>query len=538
MKQLKYVGYFLVAAMIGAVTILATDRELNTHATAQEGWQKEGGTQYYYHDGEKLRGLQKIAETYYLFDKETGAYTGEHSKQLHIGSYFQSRNYQLQPELNFTSEQYKIYFTLDGGTFHAIDDINHSTPNITNNSNSGTESCNAAMASHFRDSNIHYINGKFYNFGTIPCRAAYAGADFKYTVTENFSDFTVLKGPLTNIAPINNSSLETPLEVTRNRWAPEAFVDDDESVYVFTSIQYNEQDTRDCATLDEPTKSACQANSHRNFYIYRTKAIDLDKEQWTTPVKMNFDNWEAENFKSFIDASVFKDQSTYYMVVKTDYGGASQEKYLLYRSSDLTNWNYVDTLQDAAGGVFSAQTGSGRVETVGKATGWEGMQIIKINDTWFFYTDHYVWDNENLVNNTTVQYDGIYHYATSDDLRNWDYGGKTVNAGLDTLTGKPNFLRHGSLSLITENAGAKLIQQLYNGADIPALTIEERPSVADPEKESAPKQTTQDQPTVKNDDNANVSNPKTSDLLNRVLLFGGISIGCGMIVGHRFLRRR
>ena len=130
------ITFLLVAVAVGC-NLLSRN---NNIATATSGWQTEGGVQYYYNaNGVKAKGLYKIGDKNYLFDSSTGAYTGEQGEHIYLGSYFQTRNYQTNTSQNVNNEMFKMYLTLDGKHFHAIDKINNTTKTFTNDSTTVTK---------------------------------------------------------------------------------------------------------------------------------------------------------------------------------------------------------------------------------------------------------------------------------------------------------------------------------------------------------------------------------------------------------------
>lgn len=110
MKKLKYIFGILsvfLGCLFGIQSVYTITTPVSVIAATKQGWDGD----YYYDNGYALKGLQKIGDTYYLFDKTTGKYTGESGKQLYLGSFFKDNK----------TIQGQMFFTLDGEHLHHID---------------------------------------------------------------------------------------------------------------------------------------------------------------------------------------------------------------------------------------------------------------------------------------------------------------------------------------------------------------------------------------------------------------------------------
>lgn len=138
-------------------------------------------------------------------------------------------------------------------------------------------------------------------------------------------------------------------------WAPEWFVDNDNSIHVFISL---------------------------SFKIYETHPTNTEFTQWSAPVLVtgNFPN-------NRIDPFVVKIDNIYYMWYKDE----TKTMIEYATSNSLTNGYVVQESNDWAGW--------------GKTK--EGESMVKIDDnTWRIYFDHYV-DH------------GIYYSESSDNFQTW-----------------------------------------------------------------------------------------------------------------------
>ncbi|MCE5340997.1 MAG: hypothetical protein LLF92_07705 [Planctomycetaceae bacterium] len=146
-------------------------------------------------------------------------------------------------------------------------------------------------------------------------------------------------------------------------WAPEWFVDEDNSIHVFVAL---------------------------NYKIYEMHPLNEEFTQWSTPVFVQGD-WGTTTY--MIDPFVIKIDGTYYLWYKgpkrltyqnIEYGTSSSltSGYTIQGSGDWTNWN------DGIGNI-------------------EGESLVKIDDnTWRIYFDDYV-DG------------GIYYCESSDLFQTW-----------------------------------------------------------------------------------------------------------------------
>lgn len=380
----------------------------------------------------ELKGLHKIGDTYYLFDKTTGKYTGESGKQVYLGSFFKDNK----------TIQGQMFFTLDGEHLHYID--------------TGTF--------YGRDMSFIYKNGSFY--GT---RTKGAGRTYGFYVQDSSNLKTFNRSSVTN--------LDFDINGYEGLWAPEWLVDytgDTTGDYVY----YCAKDKNDILRYD------ADGNPVYRWKIYRAKTKSLPTNI-INPELCTFDDFEDTitntSSNTMIDPAVIKTKDGYIMAVKWGGSGSRSEHTDIYKSTNGLNWNKVTRVSMFDGGpiteTLTALNGA-TLNSSNATVGYEGGTLTYINGTYYLYIDHYIWNathgNEVYTddNNTTdgMSYDGKIHIATSTDLKNWTYKGTLESEGYP--------LRHGSINPISDEAAAK-IMKIYspvtvkfdnNGADNPKWT--------------------------------------------------------------------
>ena len=408
---------------------------------------------HYYKDGVYLKGLQKIDNTWFLFDKKNGKYTGESGSNIYIGTFFN----------NNKTEKQQLFFTLNGKDFHIIETGDF----------------------YGRDMSVIYKNGTFY--GT---RTKGGDRDYAYfiTSTNDFKKYTVTKASSLNLDILNYGG----------SIAPEWLVD------------YTGNNTGEYVYFCGKDR-----NDGNKWKIYRTKLIALPAVFETPQECIFFENPDLmQTADEKIDPSVIKVEDTYVMSVKRLSGEEYTE---IYTSTDGLNWVSKQRIDEFEGGLLPytvpvlypdnkvlnkvndiiSETNlnidgiylTGKLSMIDTVTesemigdkecwvvshpgkyfvaniGWEGAALSYINGMYYLYADHYIYtringyeafDDDNGTLNG-MSYDGKIHYAVSEDLVDWDYKGEINTEG--------HSVRHGSVNIIKAVKAEKILQDLYNSTD-------------------------------------------------------------------------
>lgn len=423
------------------------------------GWKTEGGKKYYYKDGKKLTGLQKIDDTWYLFDKSTGEYMNESGKKLYVGSFFGSNNgaESVDKYNTYYTKSYK-FLTFDGTNLHALTNADYTYNNVW-----PTEKDSSTYKSIFtqhggRDSSMIMKDGMFFTAFTGYSSTAGSGRDFTILNTPDFITYS-WGAPSTHY---EYSESRTASGGAYRRGSPEWFTDTNKKTYVFYSAQVE----------------------NSGFAVYMTQLTgSLDYAMNSTydfsaPIRINFNGApkvnesevskgapETKPIDKVIDPCVIKVGNSYYMIVKREswFSGNSQIKNLqaslmVYKAKDssLKSWDFLYEFDN-----FKLPYNNG--STYDYYTG-EGSSLKYINGKYFLYLDVYG------TKSGSNYYEGI-HYFTTDDItkpNSWIYGGKLT---ADNQFGYKN-LRHGSINEITDELSEEVIKTLYNGVvEVPDISF-------------------------------------------------------------------
>ena len=194
----------------------------------------------------------------------------------------------------------------------------------------------------------------------------------------------------------------------RNVWAPDLFIDDDGSAYVYFAKQ----------------KGYNSKNDERTFDIYVSKINDIEKMQEVNfeeakPIKMLMDK-KSDNY---IDAQVRKVNGKYYMIVKNEaWITTNDNKSPVLLRSDTPDGNFVEVINWPLNAI----------------RGYEGFSILTKGDKVYIYGDNYSrrYDNVNNSNHTVW-------IADKKNIENGPYTAHYVESDRD--------LRHGSVILIDDD---------------------------------------------------------------------------------------
>ena len=429
-----------------------------------KGWKTvtEGGkTKKYYYgsDGKPVKGLQKIDNKWYLFDKSTGEYLNESGDELYMGTYFGSDNgYEdVDKYDSYKTKSYK-FVTLDGLHLHAITNADYSYNSIYPTEEKAWTR-KTIFENSGRDSSVLFRNGLFFTAMTGRGQG------------DNVRDFSILKTNdfLTYDWCYPNTHYEYSEKKKSNgkyyeRGSPEWFYDESTKrtfiFYVGQTADYQRQ-------------------------IYLTECTDplalSPKRQlsFTTPVQVKFNgappNEQSEidrggmatkPIDQLIDPQVLKVGDEYYMVLKRE-AWVSQDKdikslnatLMIYKTKDssLKSWDFVYEFDN-----FKIPFNTGDYDYVSA----EGPCLAYINGVYYLYMD--IFDTTESATINGNDYKGTHIFKSNDLTKrdSWEFVGK-LNA--DDQFGYKN-LRHGSICKVNDAKSASTIQTLYNGlVDVPVI---------------------------------------------------------------------
>ena len=258
-----------------------------------------------------------------------------------------------------------------------------------------------------RDPSIRYHNGAFY-----VCLAE-SGQTFKILKSTDLIDWTV--------ASFNVIERDDKYPAI---WAPDLFIDDDGSAYVYFSKQ----------------KGYNSKGHERTFDIYVSKADDIENPKFDRAQKISLAGYD-----NVIDAHVHKINGQYYMIVKDEkYRTNNDNKSpALFRSDDPIN-NFVEIKNWALNAV----------------RGYEGFSIAEADGRIYIYADNYSgkYDAEPLSHHTVW---------ITDDIEHGSFRAEYVESE------RP--MRHGSVIFIDDPTVEKMIDDFpiepTNAVEIPTRTI-------------------------------------------------------------------
>lgn len=362
----------------------------------------------YVKNGEVQKGLQKINNKWYLFNKGSGI-CEQSGDKIYVGSFFQSQD----------NTNNRFYVTLDGHNFVYSKNFNQVKG---------------------RDMSFIAQNGTFYGTKT----GYLSNYDFEILSTNYFSNY------------VCHNMYDSHVVSSRpERWAPEWFIDTDGKKYVFYSVNKGGE--------------IINNNISANFTIYRTQVTDLVNYRTTKPVEMKFDklpqygNYSPHGkdwIKGFIDASVVKNGNTYYMFVKDEHQNQGDYRrgpaVWIFTSTNLTNWKFYYTIgKDNL--LPQTQIKKSNGKTYNRY--WEGPTVTKIGNTWHLYADEMTFDTSKCDNgfwgnSDNDMYSGRIIHLKSTNLRNWTSCGYINTNGLN--------VRHGSLMTVNDAKSEQVIQSIFN----------------------------------------------------------------------------
>ena len=235
-----------------------------------------------------------------------------------------------------------------------------------------------------RDPSFCFFNGKWWvAYTNPPTGNVYAGTVTHFSVAS--SDDLVTWSHVFDVSVTAISSVDYC-------WAPEWFIDDDDSVHVFF-----------CATAN--------ADHINDFNIYEIHPTNDAATTWSAPVVVTGTSLPG----SLLDPFMVKIGSDYHLWFKNN----STERLGYMTSSSLTS------------GYTVVQSGSTNWSGFGSPI--EGASVVKVGDVWRMYFDKY-----------TDQ--GFYYSESDDDFATWT---TPALVGLPTGT---SVLNHGTVLSVTDLA--------------------------------------------------------------------------------------
>ncbi|GEM_PF-5770340 len=430
-------------------------------ATNNSGWKTESGKKYYYSGGKKIKGLQKIDDTWYLFDDKTGEYKNESGKKLYLASFFGSDN-GYEPVEKYSTYNTKAYkfFTFDGKKLFALKNADYTYNSVWPVERDSSEYKSIFTQHGGRDSSVLMKDGMFYTVFTGVSSEKGSVRDFTILNTTDFITYS-WGAPSTHYeyAFSKNSSGEE-----YRRWSPEWFYDEDTGKsYVFYCAQYKDDG-----------KMALYMTQYKDDFPYAMNPT----YEFTTPVRITLngapkvDDSEVKKgapqtkpIDNLIGPSVIKVNGSYYLLAKREAWKSNDSKIknlqaslVVYKAKDSTlkNWDYFYEFDN-----FKLPFNNGASYDYYTA---EGPLIKYINGEYILYMD--VYHTKDRIN----YYEGT-HYFTSKDMTksdSWVYGGKLT---ADYQFGYKN-LRSGSISEITDAKSADVVKTIYNGTvDVPDVKL-------------------------------------------------------------------
>lgn len=233
-----------------------------------------------------------------------------------------------------------------------------------------------------RDPSILYRHGKYWICYTNVTTGAVDHNEFKIISSEDLVTWT-------HVLTVDCSSVAGPPNVGARVWAPEWYVDNNDTVYIFVSIKPN------------------AAGNHAAYYL---TAQNDAMTSFTNPTLVTLNGGPTD----WIDAFIFKIGSTYYMWYK----------------DEVTNHIEYATATSAIGPYTTQENG----DWAGWGAGLEGPCVIRINDTTIrVYFDKYPTS-------------GLWYSETSDDFVSMS--AKTVCS--EPGNPPPYLLAHGSVLKIND----------------------------------------------------------------------------------------
>ena len=443
---------FLMAVTVITVTLFSMSVFFDVYASVvtftqgfSEGYEateiKNGWSDNrYYENGEPLKGVHLIDDTYYIFDKYSGEYTGESGDTLFLGCFFSSM-YGPEDWDNYTDNSVMpvMYLTVDGLHLHYFDNLWESLTeegykSIFFDDSSKNYDDYVYIFSKFRDPAPLIHDGKLYLAGTSPDK------DRDYAILETNDLLSWDWAPTANV--YNDGS--------KNVWAPRWFTDGTGGYWnVFCGYE----------SMDHSME-----NGRSGLYVTKVE-LPLRKDGKV------FENSEPEAVRLLgvdsrvepfmyrvIGGDVFKTgYDSYYMIVKRErnesYGEIMPSCLMMFECSDtgtFTDWSYVTDLS------FQTRYGEEFPYSV------EGAAVIEINDTYYLYGDVYESVEYDNYGNKTGGYRGISVFTSDDPLSGvWREAVVLSEVLSHEEKGYMDYLRHGNFTVVDREDS--FILQTYNG---------------------------------------------------------------------------
>lgn len=218
----------------------------------------------------------------------------------------------------------------------------------------------------------------------------------------------------------------------KNLWAPDLYIDDDGSAYVYFALQWGTEKVG-VATKEYPA-----------FNIWVSKCSNIEEGDWGSAVKIDlpeFDDDAVTVPNNNIDATLAKINGSYYMLVKNEHQQSLQ------KSGGYSGCNLHLLKSD------NPTTGFSEVKTflLQYVKGVEGPVIFCRDNRVYIYADNY--QGVCLPRTNKGAYGGYYLWvSTVDEFEKGTYHIEPVIAGRDT--------RHGGVIDIHDNYPKRVIQKL------------------------------------------------------------------------------
>ncbi|MBR3164022.1 InlB B-repeat-containing protein [Candidatus Saccharibacteria bacterium] len=342
--------------------------------SALAGWQTENNARYYYDaSGKKLKGLQKIDNKWYLFDKTTGILMQE-GNDIYFGSFF-TNNFGAEDWQNYDSNQVLpvMYLTLNGhdmSPFTTLMDENATDsdyrsivcgvsnlthPNCLSAGSAGLKSTFSDGANglrsgsrpvyifgSYRDPSPFFSNGRLYLVGTSPSSA---------NATSDVRDFAIISSNdllSYDWGHPTNSVRQQINDPSANIWAPRWFSGKDGSAHVmyvsykgsstdldtqFYTTRFTLPQNNDIASLDHlPSGSTGRPHALFENTAPQPVTLNYDLSVLAAPYITADDRQDSQRVTAIeadmrnamnraIGGDVFYDAKTakYYMVIKREH---------------------------------------------------------------------------------------------------------------------------------------------------------------------------------------------------------------------------